>query len=110
MQHNFTLNLKKQGKTANKKSPAKSRGRGITNKIFNMAKLLQKLFSCKRKAKKVQDTELQVINGYLCYKKRRYSELNHEQKERYNDCLIPQEWKDHFHKLLTENQLKYVLR
>ena len=82
----------------------------ITNKIFNMAKLLQKLFSCKRKAKKVQDTELQVINGYLCYKNKRYSELNYEQKEQYNDCLIPQEWKDHFHKLLTENQLKYVLR
>ena len=58
-----------------------------------MAKLLQKLFSCKQKAKKVQDTELQVINGYLCYKKRRYSELNYEQKEQYNDCLIPQEWK-----------------
>lgn len=86
------------------------RGRGITNKIFNMAKLLQKLFSCKRKAKKVQDTELQVINGYLCYKKRRYSELNHEQKDQYNDCLIPQECRDHLHKLLTENQLKYVLR
>lgn len=105
------LNLKKHDKTATyKKSPAKSRGRGITNKIFNMAKLIKKLFSCKKKIKKVQDTELQVINGYLCYKKRRYSELNHEQKEQYNDCLIPQEWKDHFHKLLTENQLKYVLR
>ena len=75
-----------------------------------MAKLLQKLFSRKRNEKKVQDQQLQVINGYLCYNKRRYSELNHEQKERYNDCLIPQEWKDHFHKLLTENQLKYVLR
>lgn len=75
-----------------------------------MAKLLQKLFSCKRKAKKAQDQQLQVINGYLCYKKRRYSELNHEQKEAYSDCLIPQEWEDHFHKLLTENQLKYVQR
>ena len=73
-----------------------------------MAKLLQKLFSCKRKAKKVQDQQLQVIDGYLCYEKRRYSELNYEQKEQYNDCLAPQEWKDHFHKLLTENQLKYV--
>ena len=75
-----------------------------------MAKLLQKLFSCKQKSKKVQDTELQVINGYLCYKNRRYSELNYEQREQYNDCLIPQEWKDYFHKLLTENQLKYVQR
>lgn len=103
--------MKEQDKTAiYKKSPARLRGRGITNKIFNMAKLLQKLFSCKRKAKKVQDTELQVINGYLCYKKRRYSELNHEQKDQYNDCLIPQECRDHLHKLLTENQLKYVLR
>ena len=106
MQHNFTLNLKKQGKTANKKSPAGRRGMCITNKIFNMAKLLQKLFSCKRKAKKVQDTELQVINGYLCYKKRRYSELNYEQKEQYNDCLalhILQE-------LLKKSQLRYILK
>ena len=71
-----------------------------------MAKLLQKLFSCKRKAKKVQDTELQVINGYLCYKKRRYSELNYEQKEQYNDCLalhILQE-------LLKKSQLRYILK
>ena len=71
-----------------------------------MAKLLQKLFSCKRKAKKVQDTELQVINGYLCYKKRRYSELNYEQREQYNDCLalhILQE-------LLKKSQLRYVLK
>ncbi|ERI64327.1 hypothetical protein HMPREF1551_00566 [Capnocytophaga sp. oral taxon 863 str. F0517] len=78
----------------------------ITNKIFNMAKLLQKLFSCKQKSKKVQDTELQVINGYLCYKKRRYSELNYEQKEQYNDCLalhILQE-------LLKKSQLRYVLK
>ena len=71
-----------------------------------MAKLLQKLFSCKQKSKKVQDTELQVINGYLCYKKRRYSELNYEQREQYNDCLalhILQE-------LLKKSQLKYVLK
>ncbi|WP_034544474.1 hypothetical protein [Capnocytophaga sp. oral taxon 863] len=71
-----------------------------------MAKLLQKLFSCKQKSKKVQDTELQVINGYLCYKKRRYSELNYEQKEQYNDCLalhILQE-------LLKKSQLRYVLK
>lgn len=71
-----------------------------------MAKLLQKLFSCKKKTKKVQDTELQVINGYLCYKKRRYSELNHEQREQYNDCLalhILQE-------LLKKSQLRYVLK
>nr|DAW60044.1 MAG TPA: hypothetical protein [Caudoviricetes sp.] len=75
-----------------------------------MAKLLQKLFSRKRKAKKVQDQQLQVINGYLCYEKRRYSELNYEQKERYNDCLIPQADKLAFEKLLKETQLKYVLR
>ena len=71
-----------------------------------MAKLLQKLFSCKQKTKKVQDTELQVINGYLCYKKRRYSELNYEQREQYNDCLalhILQE-------LLKKSQLRYVLK
>ena len=71
-----------------------------------MAKLLQKLFSCKQKSKKVQDTELQVINGYLCYKNRRYSELNYEQKEQYNDCLalhILQE-------LLKKSQLRYVLK
>ena len=105
------LNLKEQDKTAiYKKSPAKSRGRGITNKIFNMAKLLQILFSCKRKAKKVQDQQLQVIDGYLCYENRRYNELNHEQKEQYNDCFIPQADKLAFEKLLKESQLRYVLR
>lgn len=85
------------------------RGVCITNKIFNMAKLLQKLFSCKRKVKKVQDTELQVIDGYLCYNKRRYNELNYEQKEQYNDCFISQADKLAFEKLLRETQLKYVL-
>ena len=82
------------------------RGVCITNKIFNMAKILQKIFSCKQKPKKVQDTELQVIDGYLCYEKRRYNELNYEQKEQYNDCLalhILQE-------LLKKSQLKYILR
>lgn len=74
-----------------------------------MAKLLQKLFSRKRNEKKVQDQQLQVINGYLCYKKCRYSELNYEQKEQYNDCLIPQADKLAFEKLLRETQLKYVL-
>lgn len=74
-----------------------------------MAKLLKKLFSRKRNEKKVQDQQLQVINGYLCYKKRRYSELNYEQKEQYNDCLIPQADKLAFEKLLRETQLKYVL-
>jgi hypothetical protein len=73
-----------------------------------MAKLLQKLFSRKRKAKKVQDQQLQVINGYLCYKNKRYSELNHEQKEQYNDCLIPQADKLAFEKLLKKTQLRYV--
>ena len=75
-----------------------------------MAKLLQKLFSRKRKAKKLQDQQLQVINGYLCYNKRRYSELNYEQKEQYNDCLIPQADKLAFEKLLKESQLRYVLQ
>ena len=75
-----------------------------------MTKLLQKLFSCKQKPKKVQDTELQVINGYLCYKKRRYSELNYEQKEQYNDCFISQADKLAFEKLLRETQLRYVLQ
>lgn len=74
-----------------------------------MAKLLQKLFSRKRNEKKVQDKQLQVINGYLCYEKRRYSELNYEQKEQYNDCLIPQVDKEAFEKLLKRIQLKYVL-
>ena len=73
-----------------------------------MAKLLQKIFSCKRKAKKVQDQQLQVINGYLCYKNKRYSELNYEQKEQYNDCLIPQADKEAFEKLLKKTQLRYV--
>lgn len=101
------LNLKEQDKTAiYKKSPAKSRGRGITNKIFNMAKILQKIFSCKRKVKKVQDQQLQVIDGYLCYNKRRYNELNYEQKEQYNDCLALHSLKE----LLRESQLRYILR
>ena len=107
MQLNFTLNLKEHDKTVNyKKSPAGRRGMCITNKIFNMTKLLQKLFSCKQKSKKVQDTELQVINGYLCYKKRRYNELNYEQKEQYSDCLALHSLKE----LLRESQLRYVLR
>ena len=84
------------------------RGICLTNKIFNMAKLLQKLFSRKRKAKKLQDQQLQVINGYLCYNKRRYSELNYEQKEQYNDCLIPQADKEAFLQLLKRTQLRYV--
>jgi hypothetical protein len=73
-----------------------------------MAKLLQKLFSRKRNEKKVQDQQLQVINGYLCYKKRRYSELNYEQKEKYNDCLIPQAEQEAFLQLLKRTQLRYV--
>lgn len=73
-----------------------------------MAKLLQKLFSCKRTSKKAQDTELQVIDGYLCYKNKRYSELNYEQKEQYNDCFIPQADKEAFEKLLKRTQLRYV--
>ena len=73
-----------------------------------MAKLLQKIFSCKRKAKKVQDQQLQVINGYLCYNKRRYSELNYEQKEQYNDCFISQADKEAFLQLLKRTQLRYV--
>lgn len=73
-----------------------------------MAKLLQKLFSRKRNEKKVQDQQLQVINGYLCYNKRRYSELNYEQKEQYNDCLIPQADKEAFLQLLKRTQLRYV--
>ena len=71
-----------------------------------MAKLLQKLFSCKRKAKKVQDTELQVIDGYLCYEKRRYSELTNKQKEAYSDCLALHSLQE----LLKESQLRCVLR
>ena len=74
-----------------------------------MAKLLQKLFSCKQKPKKVQDQQLQVIDGYLCYEKRRYSELTNKQKEQYNDCFISQADKLAFEKLLRETQLKYVL-
>lgn len=73
-----------------------------------MAKLLQKLFSRKRNEKKVQDQQLQVINGYLCYNKRRYNELNYEQKEQYNDCLIPQADKEAFLQLLKRTQLRYV--
>ena len=71
-----------------------------------MAKLLQKLFSCKRTSKKVQDQQLQVIDGYLCYNKRRYNELNYEQKEQYNDCLALHSLQE----LLRESQLRYILR
>lgn len=74
-----------------------------------MAKLLQKLFSRKRNEKKVQDQQLQVINGYLCFQNRRFSELNYDEKEQYNDCFIPQADKLAFEKLLRETQLKYVL-
>ena len=73
-----------------------------------MAKLLQKLFSRKRKAKKLQDQQLQVINGYLCYKNKRYSELNYEQKEQYNDCFIPQDEQEAFLQLLKRTQLRYI--
>ena len=74
-----------------------------------MAKLLQKLFSRKRTSKKEQDQQLQLINGYLCFQNRRFSELNYDEKEQYNDCLIPQADKLAFEKLLRETQLKYVL-
>ena len=86
----------------NKKAPR----RGDKYNIKTMAKLLQKLFSCKQKPKKVQDTELQVIDGYLCYNKRRYNELNHKQKEAYSDCLDLHSLQE----LLRESQLRYVLR
>lgn len=84
------------------------RGVCITNKIFNMAKLLQKLFSRKRTSKKEQDQQLQVINGYLCFQNRRFSELNYDEKEQYNDCLIPQADKEAFLQLLKRTQLRYV--
>lgn len=73
-----------------------------------MAKLLQKLFSRKRSEKKVQNQQLQVIDGYLCYEKRRYNELNYEQKEQYNDCLIPQAEQEAFLQLLKKTQLRYI--
>ena len=95
----------KRTEVENKKAP---RG-GDKYNIKTMAKLLQKLFSCKQKAKKVQDQQLQVIDGYLCYNKCRYNELNYEQKEQYNDCFISQSDKLAFEKLLRETQLKYVL-
>jgi len=75
-----------------------------------MAKLLQKLFSRKRSEKKVQDQQLQVINGYLCFQNRRFSELDYDEKEQYNDCLIPQDDKLAFEKIIKESQLRYVLR
>ena len=84
------------------------RGVCITHKIFNMAKLLQKLFSRKRTSKKEQDQQLQVINGYLCFQNRRFSELNYDEKEQYNDCLIPQADKEAFLQLLKRTQLRYV--
>ena len=94
----------KRTEVENKKAP---RG-GDKYNIKTMAKLLQKLFSRKRNEKKVQDQQLQVINGYLCYNKRRYNELNYEQKEQYNDCLIPQADKEAFLQLLKRTQLRYV--
>lgn len=86
----------------NKKAPR----RGDKYNIKTMAKLLQNLFSCKQKTKKVQDTELQVIDGYLCYNNRRYSELTNKQKEAYSDCLALHSLQE----LLRESQLRYVLR
>lgn len=109
MQHNFTLNLRKQDKTANKKSPAIVRGRGITNKIFNDGKITTKIILLQANFKKSARPATQVIDGYLCYNKRRYNELNYEQKEQYNDCFISQADKEAFEKLLRETQLKYVL-
>lgn len=73
-----------------------------------MAKLLQKLFSRKRSEKKVQDQQLQVIDGYLCFQNRRFSELDYDEKEQYNDCLIPQADKEAFLQLLKRTQLRYV--
>lgn len=73
-----------------------------------MAKLLQKLFSRKRTSKKEQDQQLQVINGYLCFQNRRFSELNYDEKEQYNDCFIPQADKEAFLQLLKRTQLRYV--
>ena len=73
-----------------------------------MAKLLQKLFSHKRSEKKVQDQQLQVINGYLCFQNRRFSELDYDEKEQYNDCLIPPADKEAFLQLLKRTQLRYV--
>ena len=72
-----------------------------------MAKILQKLFSHKCKAKKVQEKQLQVINGYLCYQKRRYSECNQRQKEDYNAYFAP-ELEESFRIILRKTQLKYV--
>ena len=54
----------------------------------------------------MQDTELQVIDGYLCYEKRRYNELTNKQKEAYSDCLALHSLQE----LLKESQLRYVLR
>lgn len=47
------LNLKKQDKTVTyKKSPARLRGRGITNKIFNDDKVTTKIILLQEKVKK----------------------------------------------------------
>ena len=56
----------------------------------------------------MQDQQLQVINGYLCFQNRRFSELNYDEKEQYNDCLIPQADKEAFLQLLKRTQLRYV--
>ena len=51
-----------------------------------MAKLLQKIFSRKRKKEKKSDFE--SIGGYLCYKGRKWCDLTPEEKVIYNDYFF----------------------
>lgn len=97
--------LKKQGKIANRKSPAGRRGISITNKIFKVAKLLQKIFSCKRKKEKKSDFE--SIGGYLCYKGRKWCELTPEEQVIYNDYFFSIKHPD-YTAMLERTQSQYI--
>ena len=58
-----------------------------------MAKLLQKIFSRKRKHEKKSDFE--SIGGYLCYKGRKWCELDPEEQVIYNDYLFNIKYPDY---------------
>ena len=58
-----------------------------------MAKLLQKIFSRKRKKEKKSDFE--SIGGYLCYKGRKWCELTPEEQVIYNDYFFNIKYPDY---------------
>ena len=70
-----------------------------------MAKLLQKIFSCKRKKEKKSDFE--SIGGYLCYKGRKWCELTPEEKVIYNDYFFSIKHPD-YTAMLERTQSQYI--